>query len=173
MPNTFELIASSTVGASSVTSVTFSSIPNTYTDLMVLGSIRNTLNPNDNIYIAFNSDTTGSNYSSRQIYGTGSAVGSEVNTSTQRRAGITDGSGRTASTFSNTSIYIPNYAGSNYKSYSGDSVEENNATTAVQTLVAGIWNSTSAITSITFTTENAGYQFVQYSSFYLYGVKNA
>jgi hypothetical protein len=170
MPANYVLLQRIELNASAA-SVTFSNIPQSgYTDLKVVGSIRNTLNPNDNIYISFNSDTTGSNYSSRQIYGTGSAVGSEVNTSTQRRAGITDGSGRTANTFSNTEIYIPNYLGSSYKSYSSDSVEENNATAAVMTMVAGVWNSTAAINSIAFTTENAGYSFVQYSTFSLYGL---
>lgn len=171
MPANYVLLERIELNATT-SSVTFSNIPQSgYTDLKIVGSIRNTLNPNDNIYISFNSDTTGSNYSSRQIYGTGSAAGSEVNTTTQRRAGITDGSGRTANTFSNTEIYIPNYSSTSaYKSYSSDSVEENNATAAVQTMVAGVWNSTAAINSITFTTENAGYSFVQYSTFSLYGL---
>jgi hypothetical protein len=86
-------------------------------------------------------------------------------------AGNSVTTGQTSSTFSNDSIYIPNYAGSAYKSYSADGVVENNATGAFATFNAGLWSNTAAITSITLT---AGVgSFVQYSNFYLYGVKNA
>jgi hypothetical protein len=80
--------------------------------------------------------------------------------------------GLTSNTFSNSEIYIPNYAGSNKKSFSADIVMENNATTAFSTLNASLWQGTAAISSLTFFDHN-GNNFVQYSSFYLYGIKNS
>jgi hypothetical protein len=77
----------------------------------------------------------------------------------------------TANTFSNGEIYIPNYAGSNYKSWSSDAVTENNATSADMSLVAGLTSITAAITSITIA--GAAGNLVQYSTAYLYGVSNA
>ena len=78
----------------------------------------------------------------------------------------------TASTFANGEIYIPNYAGSTYKSLSADSVTETNATGAVRAFHATLWSNTAAINQITLTPD-AGGNFVQYSTAYLYGVKNA
>jgi hypothetical protein len=78
----------------------------------------------------------------------------------------------TASTFSSHEIYVPNYASTTLtaKSYSVDSVTENNATTAYANLIAGlITTGASGISSITFTQSGAG-NFVQHSTFSLYGV---
>jgi hypothetical protein len=77
----------------------------------------------------------------------------------------------TASTFANNEVTIPNYTSSNFKSYSVDSVTENNATQAYAIFVAGLWSNTAAITSITLGLSSAN--FVQYSTAYLYGIKNS
>ena len=79
----------------------------------------------------------------------------------------------TANTFGNMEIYIPNYAGSSNKSVSVNQVGEDNAATAYATLLAGLWSNTAAITSIKLTPFSGGASFVQYSTAYLYGVKNA
>ena len=73
--------------------------------------------------------------------------------------------------FGNLEIYFPNYLTSAAKSYSVDSVVENNATAGMASLDAGLTSSTSAITAITLT-PNSG-SWVQYSTVYLYGVNNA
>jgi hypothetical protein len=65
-------------------------------------------------------------------------------------------------------MYIPNYASSNYKSFSIDSVTENNGTVAYQIMHAGVWSNTAAITSLTITA--AGGNLAQYSTATLYGV---
>ena len=166
MPNTFELIASNTVGSGGAATVTFSSIPSTYTDLCLKGSIRWEGNVNF-CYISFNGSSA--NFTERRLYGTGSAVGSQSDTGNNALLGVADSN--TADTFSNGEIYIPNYAGSTNKSFSIDTVQENNATAAFAFMIAGLWSDTSAITSITLTPDT--YDFAQYSSFYLYGVKNA
>ena len=174
MANTFELIASSTVGSGGQSSISFTSIPSTYTDLQLVVSARTTYagaSNSDYLYITINSDTTSANYPTKMLLGNGSAANSYGN-STQRFAGDANSSTSTANTFGNGAIYIPNYAGSAYKSLSIDAVSEANATAVESGIVAMTWNSTSAITSISLASGNSG-NIVQYSTAYLYGVKNA
>lgn len=173
MANTFELIDSYTAGGT-ISSIDFSSIPSTYTDLVLKLSLRvNAGSGGYQTYVRFNGDT-GSNYNWKNLLGTGSGSGISQNpgaSDTGLRITISDSSGDTASTFSNAELYIPNYAGSSYKSVSADGVSENNATAATADLAAGIWNSTSAINAISIFASGAS--LVQYSTAYLYGVKNA
>ena len=175
MPNTYTLIASNTLSTATA-SVTFSSIPATYTDLLVKISARNTGSEiNGIVYVQPNAATT--NLSGRLLYGTGSAAGSASYTSDPAIWGYCCGDTSTASTFSSSEFYIPNYAGSTYKSISVDSVSENNATDARASLMAGLWSDTTAITSLKFlTADNSAFaskNFKQYSTFYLYGIKNS
>lgn len=168
MANTFELIASSTVGAGGAASIDFTSIPNTYTDLNLVFSLRSSaLASSENIYVTFNGST--SSFSARWMYGDGSTIG---NSTSGRIIGFGTAANNTANTFGTTSLYIPNYAGSNNKSYSADTVTENNATLAYTGLIAGLWSNTAAISSISIVPQTAPL-FVQYSTAYLYGVKNA
>lgn len=167
MANTFELIAAVTVGSGGASTIDFTSIPSTYTDLCLVSSLRSS-DGSDYCGLKFNNSS--SSFSSRQIYGTGSGAGSTTRSNNDLTA-IQTPSSYTASTFSNNSIYIPNYAGSTNKSYSRDSVFENNGTNAIQTLEAGLWSSTSAINQVTLVHPTA--TFVQHSTAYLYGVKNA
>ena len=170
MPNTFTLIASSTVGAGGASSIDFTSIPSTYTDLVVKMSVRNaSLNVTGGgqvFYVRFNSNT--SSYSGTYLFGQGSGTP----TSASDFYVLGDPSDATASTFGSADVYIPNYAGSTNKSYSADSVSENNATRADAILTAALWSNTAAITSINITPAVGG-SLAQYSTAYLYGVKNA
>lgn len=164
--NTYTLIASSTVGSSGVASVTFSSIPSTYTDLVLKISTRtNRSAATDGLEIRLNGATT--NHSGRRLTGDGSTIASSVSA-----YGNTDGNTATASTFGNAEVYIPNYASSNYKSFSMDTVSENNATTSGMTLNANLWSQTTAVSSIGIFMSD-GTLFNQYSTFYLYGIKNS
>ena len=170
MANTYTLIASNTVGSGGATSIDFTSIPSTYTDLCFVWSMRqNTTDLSQ--YIRFNNDS-GSNYSYRTLYGDGSNANS---TSASSQTGIafwsTAHSGHTASTFSNTLMYVPNYTSSNQKSVSMDFVAENNGTTAPMALTVGLWTGTAAINRVTFVPFGAN--FVQYSSVYMYGISNS
>ena len=161
-------IADSTVD-SPVATVTFSSIPSGYTDLMLVASMRNTDSGGTIARLQFNGDSA-SNYTTRTVSGNG-ATASSYTASAQ--AYITymaiSCSSDTANTFGSTSIYIPNYTGSTQKSLSFDSVEENNATTGYNFLGAGLWSGTSAITSITLLNPGST-TFVANSTFTLYGV---
>jgi hypothetical protein len=168
MPANYVLLEKIVVGAAGATSVTFNSIPQTgYTDLVIKVSGRSARagQQADNLFITFNATTTG--YTTRNIMGNGSTA-SSASYSIRYAANAVDAAGSTASTFSSHEIYIPNYASANNKSYSVDSVSENNATAAQSDLFAGLWSNTAAITSIALQPEVSTW--VQYSTFYLYGV---
>jgi hypothetical protein len=172
MATTYEAIATVTVGSGGAANIEFTSIPATYTDLLVKLSARNVTNTEATGAIYFNNDTTNANYTARRILGDGASASSASTTNPYffYMSFSTD----TASTFANVEVYIPNYAGSNKKSVSADTVTENNATTAYAVLVAGLWDNTSAITSVKLQPYTAGAgNFAQYSSATLYGIKNS
>jgi hypothetical protein len=173
MANTYTLISSVTVGSGGASSIAFSSIPSTYTDLCLEVSLRTVVagDWNDNL-IKFNSST--SSFTNKYIYGNGTNAysGSNAYAGSGGYFGGAPGSTATANAFSNGLIYIPNYAGSNYKFYSSDNGAETKATTAYLHLLSGIWSNTSAINSITLVTDN-GQNYAQYSVASLYGIKNS
>jgi hypothetical protein len=153
--------------ASAQTSFTFSSIPQIYSDLLLVFSVRtdNTNVTYSNTEILLNNSS--SNFSSRRIFGDGGTPGSYTATNI---AGLVSSAGATSNSFGSTSIYIPNYSGNGNKAYSVDSVSENNSGASYQELISGLWSQTAAITSITIRGES-GRSFVQYSSASLYGIK--
>jgi hypothetical protein len=162
------LLEKITVGAAGASSVTFSGIPQTgYTDLVLKMSVRTDRASTDDL-LNFNFNGLSSNQSSRNLQGNGSAASSGTYGSNLYLAWV-DAASNTASTFGNAEMYIPNYTSSNYKSVSTDGVLENNASTAVMGMTTGLWSSTAAITSIAITSVFSS-NFVQYSTFYLYGV---
>ena len=166
MANTYKAIATVTVGSGGAASMDFTNIPATYTDLQLLVSIREETSATAVAFIKFNNTTA--NRSERYLQGNGSTA---VSGTTAVLQFIACQPSDTANTFGNASIYIPNYAGSNYKSVSSDSVSENNATGAFSRLVAGLWSNTSAINQITITTDTG--DVAQYSTATLYGIKNS
>ena len=172
MADTFQKIASVTVGAGGASSIDFTSIPATYTDLVVKFSLRSA-DTSTLSKITFNNDNSTSNYSQRRLYGDGSTSASDTLTSLGYLSPIGAGaSSYTANTFGNAEMYIPNYAGSTNKSVSIETVLENNFATGVYaTLTAGLWSQTSTITSIKFAPFST--TFVQYSTATLYGILKA
>ena len=173
MASTYVAISTLTVGSGGATEFDFTSIPSTHTDLLVKVSSRtNRSDTRESISIKFNNDAT-SIYSYRILYGTGSATASSSGSAgTFLWTGESTGSTATASVFGSTEIYIPNYAGSNYKSLSADFTSENNATGVIQGLTAGLYSSTTAISRITLT-GGSGFTFQQYSTATLYGIKSS
>lgn len=150
---TMQLIETKTLGTAAA-SIEFTSIPQTYTDLMLVASLRSA--SGDEVFVRFNGDT-GGNYSWRRLQGNGAAVGSDSQTSYGGYNAFfyftyaSTGPSETANTFGSGQLYIPNYTGSTSKSLSSDAVNENNGTTARQAIVAGLWNNTAAITNIAIT----------------------
>lgn len=154
---------------SSQASITFSNIPQTYTDLLIVYSLRDNnagASTFNGVDISINSSTSG--ISGRRLNGTGSSVSSGT-TDYQAGLGVCATTAATSSVFANTAVYFPNYTSSVAKSFSIDSVTENNGTSAWQVIQAGLWTGTAAITSIS-ASPNDGYSFVQYSSASLYGI---
>jgi hypothetical protein len=145
-------------------SISFSNIPQFYTDLAVVCSLRGDQNANNGFTnIGFNSST--SNFSTRFLQGDGS--GAQSGTGVRGIAYLSNAY-YTSNTFDSTTVYIPNYTGSTNKSFSADSVVENNATLGWQFIVTGVWSNTAAINSIQIT-PNTG-NFVAGSSISLYGI---
>ena len=177
---TMTKLATTTLSANTA-SVTFSSIPQGYTDLKVLISGRTTgTSGRGYIVFSFNSSTG--------VYDRIWAAGYDGTQTTSARTtsetygffGTVPDANATASTFGNAQFYITNYTSNNLKSYTIDAVAENNSTgTYMLTLVAGSWDNTSALTSITFYAVGDGSlssptgSFLTHSTFTLYGVKAA
>jgi hypothetical protein len=170
MANTYVKIGTTVeVGVLGATDITFSAIPATFTDLLVVASVRGSdaLATNTNLRIQFNGST--SNYSERQLYGNGSSATSA--TLTYASLGYVSSAGATASTFGNCQAYIPNYASSAFKSISAEGVAEGNTTAMLMALDAGLWSDTSAITSIKLFVPS--YNLLQYSTATLYGISKS
>jgi hypothetical protein len=169
MPNTFTLINAITVGSGGQATVTFSSIPSTYTDLCLKLSFRDS-SANDRriLFVRFNGGTSG--YVDRSIRGYNGSVASQTDNGGPNSVAVWDmpAANATASTFSNIEIYIPNYAGSTNKSVSADGVGENNSAFAIAGLTAGLSTLASAITSIDLFAQG---NIVEHSTAYLYGIK--
>ena len=165
-------IYTQTVGSGGASAITFNNIPQTFTDLKVFvsaRSARNTGSATDNVNVAFNSTPT----VSTTILDGGSPFGSPRSFRTSYVFGEIDSANNTANTFGNLEMHIPNYAGSNYKSAISDYVVENNSSTGDYLVAVGMRASliqlSSGITSISLTT-GTGSNFLQYSTFSLYGV---
>lgn len=155
------LISTVTVGAGGASSISFSSIPQTFTDLMVTLSARtNAAGTFDVTSILLN----GTGVTGIRTWGTGSAANSQTTNYL-----LTSGSGTTtANMFSNGQIYIPNYTGSTNKSLSLDNVSEDNQTLGFQTF-AGLLCTTGAVTTLQFS-PTTGTTFLQNTTASLYGI---
>jgi hypothetical protein len=161
-------IAKITVGSGGNTYIEFTSIPATYSDICIVYSLRSDRagQVNSSGRISFNNDA--SNYSYKQLIGNGSTTGS--GNDTNGALIYCPASTATGSTFGNGTVYIPKYAGNSNKTYSVDFVAETNATNIDgQGFSAGLWSSTSIITSVKIIEAN-GANFVQYSTATLYGI---
>lgn len=165
---TYFQIATTTVGSGGAASVTFSSIPVTYTDLVVKYSARNASGTVNSLSISFNGST--SNFSNIYLQGSGAAAYS-FSRSDNFLINVINEASSTTNTFASADIYVPNYCSSNYKSFSMDGVTEGNTVSQSMALIAGLWSNTAAITSLTLTGDTSN--FAQNSTFTLYGISNA
>lgn len=169
----FTVIGHQELGAAAA-SVTFSSIPSSYDHLYLLISARSAGSGTSGyIRTQLNSDT-GSNYSYTRLTAS-TATPSSTRGTSQTALGYwaITADGNLADTFGTVKAWIPNYANtSNFKQVLSESVRENNSVTDWLWTVrseAGLWQSTAAIDTIHMV-ETDGEDFMQYSSFTLYGV---
>ena len=160
--NTYEPIATTTLGTAA-SSVTFSSITGTYTDLVLIvnGAIASGA---QDIWVQVNGDT-GSNYSRTNLYGTGSVAGSTRLTS-QTKYAMNDAAALDSTYQFNSIMQFMNY--SNTTTYKTMLERANNAARGVDAGVH-LWRSTAAITSI-LVYNSGGTNYVVGSTFTLYGI---
>lgn len=164
MPTTYEPIATTTLG-SAQSSVTFSSISGSFTDLVIAGAVGSTSTTLDrNMRIQFNSDTN-SNYSDTDVYGEGSTAGS-FRRSNQNQMIINEAIARSGN-FSTYIINVMNYSNST----TNKTVLGRGGNTNLVAASVGLWRNTAAITSITLLI--SGDNFASGSTFTLYGIKAA
>ena len=172
MANTMVKIDSVTVGSGGQASIEFTSIPGTYTDLMVLCSIRtNRSSTGDYIFTSLNGV--------RETYGRQSWVsGTSLYYITQADNALfpVPSANTAASVFSNAELYLPSYTRTVAKSMIINSVAIDTNGSPQGTSTSGfLYNSGSpasnAITSITFA-PRFGSLILQHSTAYLYGIKN-
>jgi hypothetical protein len=171
IPNDYESIATVTVGAGGVSSVSFSSIPSTYQHLQVRFIARSTSAGTADPAVVRLNGISSSTYSIHYLWGDGSSANAAATTSySYTYGGYLPASGATASVFGASVWDLLDYSNTNkYKTIrSLNGVDTNGAGNARFT--SGLVQTTDAISSITFTTDNAA-NFAQYSSFALYGIK--
>lgn len=145
---TMTLVSTVTVGAGGAGTMSFSNIPQSGTDLLLLVSARSTNNLAGLTYYARLNGSAANAYVHRSLIGNGTNPSSDTATNTYIYMGNINQAGNTANTFNSTALYISNYTSSNQKSMSLDTVTENNATQAFQHIHALLWQNTAAITSI-------------------------
>lgn len=155
-----QLIQTVTVGSGGAANITFSSIPQTFTDLLILCSLSGSSTNPDQTWVRLGINGSTASTSSRKLFGTGSAAASDASADTFPIA--------RSSYFGSASLYFPNYSVAAPKSASIDSVGEDNATKAYMAIAAFLYNSNTAITSIELT--GAYNNLAQYSSASLYGI---
>lgn len=169
MALTYQAIATVTVGAGGTSSIAFSSIPATYTDLLISTSLRTAAsdgsNPWRNVTLTINSSS--SNFTRLFLIGTGSST--ITSTGTDNYLLWVNSNLATSSSFGSAQVYITNYLSNSKKSISVEAITENNATAANASFTAALWDNTSAITSLAL--ESPGTTFVQHSTATLYGIK--
>lgn len=156
-----KLIDKVTVGSAGATSITFSAIPGTYTDLVLLYSGRGN---NGISQPTINLNSSASSFTDRVLYtSSGGTVGTYAGTTDLLR---TNNSGQTANVFSNGQIYIGNYTSNTTKYLQWDVATEDNSTYTYMGIGATQWAQTAAITSITLNLSS----WVEHSTAYLYGI---
>jgi hypothetical protein len=170
---TYTLI-SSNVLTSLQAAVTFGSIPQTFTDLLLKSSTRCATNPSGTVFLELNGVTTADKTNAR-IVGSGSLGTSAARDTGQNYLTIAvnqNTSASTANTFTSIETYFPSYSTTERKQFYSFSANEENATAAYIAAIANYQSGTSAITQISII-PSAGANFAIGSSFYLYGISNA
>lgn len=169
--NSYESIATVTVGSGGASSVTFSSIPSTYQHLQIRYTAKNASSGGtSDTYntVRFNGDS-GSNYAMHYLLGDGGGVyATAVTSQTNAWFGLSPYGGSNPA-FGANIIDILDYANTNKnKTLKTLGANDRNGAGTI-TLTSGLWSSTSAITSMVITATS--FSFAEYSSFALYGIK--
>lgn len=168
----YDSIATTTVGSGGAGTITFSSIPATYTHLQIrLHARSNRANVNDPVLIRMNSDSTAANYVGHALYGSGtSAVATHMSGDLGLLNYSIAGNNASASVFGAMVMDILDYTNTNkYTTIRSLCAGDNNGSGLIG-FNSGLWINTNAVTSLTIA-PFGGSSFNEYSSFALYGIK--
>jgi hypothetical protein len=168
MPTTFTLIGSTTIGSGGVTTLTFSSIPTTYNDLMLYSNARVSQSGRTDGQAIMNSVTSGYRFFFVEGYAT-NTVYTSVSNGTSQQDILMNQSDHTTNYFSTSQIYISNYKSTGIKPTSSYQCSPSNSSANfyIQTATS-VFPSGAAINSLTISPK--GGSIVQFSSFHLYGI---
>lgn len=174
MPN-LELIATKSVPTDGTASITFTAIPQTYTDLKILVSARDDRGGQPvsdlSIRVGYNGTiNTGSIYSYRRVYGNSSVAGSDLSSSTYMYVGMASATDSSANTFGNTELYFPRYTSSYQKSCITMGASGNYGSVAWLVINTALANTSNPITDIQISANYGSGSYITGSTFYLYGV---
>jgi hypothetical protein len=165
----YELIEHRRLDANAA-NITFSSIPQNYSDLVILSSLRGDSGSglgNVGVYLTINGLST--NRAAKWLYGSGAGSKGSISISGASIGAVLPVASSTSNTFSNLYIYLPNYSGNTNKSFSVDNVAPQNSTDIYELdLSSNLWSSTAPITSLAISVSNGN--LVQGSSATLYGI---
>jgi hypothetical protein len=164
MTATYDAIATTTVSGTSTSSVTFSSISASFTDLVLI-SIGGANSTAFDAWIRFNSDT-GSNYSLTALSGTGSAASSSRESNATFIRIDKQAAWRSGNRTMNI-VHIMNYSNTTTNK---TILSRANAPADATDAIVGLWRNTSAINSITVSND-ATAAFADGTTFTLYGIK--
>jgi hypothetical protein len=169
LTGSYDSIQTTTVGSGGTASVTFSSIPSTYTHLQLryMGKSTDTSGNWAAVQIRLNSDT-GNNYATHALYGDGASAAAAASTS---YSGHLFYSGRSTLQVGAAIIDILDYTNTNKNTTIRTLAGVDNNGSGIVDLASGLWMNTAAITSITFNSFGGSPLFSEYSSFALYGIK--
>jgi len=174
---TLEIITNTVVGSGGASSVTFSSIPQTYQHLMVISSARSARsNFWDGSNLKFNAEASGNNQSSVTLVANGNAAAGTSETNDNRVSYCFDSpaANSMADSFGANICYFPNYRWGEYKTVLAwnSSQNDNRDTNDYASLInVGSWKSTAAVTSLLI--QNGVGNYVEHSTFTLYGINSA
>ena len=172
--NSYESIATVTVGSGGSSTVSFSSIPSTYKHLQVRYIGRDTRSvTGDTLYVYANADSTGSNYYFHIMSGNGSTASAQASggfTGYAAAIGQLTGANATSGMFGAGVIDILDYAStSKNKTFRGLTGQDTNGA-GITGIYSNLWlNSSTAISGLTFRGDTG--DFAQYTQFALYGIK--
>jgi hypothetical protein len=166
----YSLIAKTTVGSGGTMAISFTSIPQTYTDLVLLVTARNGVYNYGGFFMKLNGSAWLSDVDAKRL------IGETTTTYSNNSEEMTwNNSSYTAGAFSNGQMYFSNYTGSGVKPVAFEGVQAHNGQGPVIHITSWIWNQTAPITQIEIGNFDNLFQndrFVQNSTAYLYGIKS-
>jgi hypothetical protein len=174
LPPSYESIATVTVGGGGASSISFTSIPQTFTHLQLRGLFRSDYGTGAGAYLRINNDTTSSIYSAHGLSGNGSSASAfgDANISAGTYWGIDTGPSSTANSFGANIVDIIDYKNTNkFKTVKIFSGQDNNASGTI-TLRSGLYRSTTAISRLDIVFGGAA-NWLSGTTVALYGIKGA